>query len=237
MPFPLIAAVAAGGGLGLAKGLFNIDAAKQQAKAMVAKAQFEKDQAAKSGMFLNFNARVVERQAERDVKMLRRSGDLTQSRIEKEKRMISGSQRAAFAASGVDASFGSAALTRIESDLSADLDKAEVAYMTELDAITTKNNAWRQAYGFKLEAEAMGEQADFNLTAAREAGKAGVDSAIVSTFLSSIQGGMQAAQSASGIVAGTPASAGGMKVPSSPVVNRGYMGGGTAAGGFGQKWR
>ena len=230
MAFPIIAA-ALGGSMGLASGLFNIGAAKRQAQALEQKALYEKDQALKSGQFLLFNARVTERQGERDVRMVQRSADFTKGQIEKERLSVKGSQRAQFAASGLDVHSGSAALAGIDSDLAARLDQSEVAYMAELDSVTIKNNAWRTAYGYKLEAESLKEQADFNLAAARAAGKAGVNEATISTFLSVLKGGLQGAQSASGIVAGAPS--GGMTVPKSSF-SHGNMGGGTGASGFGK---
>jgi hypothetical protein len=57
-------------------------------------------------------------------------------------RQLVGSQKAALAASGVDISSGSAAQI---------VDQSE--RLGELDAITLKNNAWREAYGYKVEAK------------------------------------------------------------------------------------
>lgn len=232
MALPILLA-AAGGGLGLAEGLFNLDAAKKRAQAMVQKAQFDKDQASKQGQFLMFNARVAERQGERDVKMINRAADFNRGRIEKERRQVAGAQQAQFAASGVDASFGSAAQVRTESDIAAGLDAIEVSYMAELDSITTKNNAWRQAYGFKLEAAALREQAEFNLAGAKATGAAGVDQATIGAFLSLLKGGMQGASMGAGMVAGTPS--GGMTVPSTaPSASAYYVPkGGVGSGSFG----
>lgn len=57
-------------------------------------------------------------------------------------RQLVGSQKAGLAASGVDVSSGSAAQI---------VDQTEK--LGELDAITLKNNAWREAYGYKVEAK------------------------------------------------------------------------------------
>lgn len=56
-------------------------------------------------------------------------------------RSLVGSQRAAFAAQGIDANSGSAA--KVQADTTA---------LGELDALTIRNNAAREAYGYQMEA-------------------------------------------------------------------------------------
>lgn len=59
-------------------------------------------------------------------------------------------QRAAYGASGVDATVGTPASNLVATRL-----------MAELDAATAKNNAMREAWGYRTEARQMDEQAEF----------------------------------------------------------------------------
>lgn len=98
-------------------------------------------------------------------------GAEAEHRSREETRGAIGGQRVAFAAQGIDISTGSAA------DVQGD-----TAYLGELDALTIRNNAKREAWGFTVEAtnyRAQGRLARIGGRNAQRAGRA----AGVSTFL------------------------------------------------------
>lgn len=105
-------------------------AAKTQAEYARANAAFQQAQA-------EINARYAEMQAEEVV--LR--GDKEASEYQKKVSKVVGSQRAALAAQGIE----------VDSGTAVDLQQ-EAAETGALDVQTIKNNAWRQAFGYKQEA-------------------------------------------------------------------------------------
>lgn len=85
----------------------------------------------------DMNVRMAEYQAKDTLRMGERAVDLHR---QKTKSLI-GTQRVNLAAQGIDLESGSA------------LDiQNNTKYMSELDVMTIKNNAWRQAWGFKMDA-------------------------------------------------------------------------------------
>lgn len=92
-------------------------------------------------------------------------------------RKVLGSQRAGYAAQGVDLSSGSVG------DVAAD-----TALMGEVDALTVRNNAMREAWGYKVEAQQTRDKAKY----ARESGRAGQSAGNVAAAGSLIAGGAQA---------------------------------------------
>jgi hypothetical protein len=117
----------AGTGLKVGAGLLG---SGQEAAAMKEQGEFQKRQ-------FDRNARVNDIQAEDAT----RRGDLESTSVLGASRREAGSQRAATGAQGIDANSGSAALVR-----------ADIQRAGELDAQTVKNNAWREAWGYKTEA-------------------------------------------------------------------------------------
>jgi hypothetical protein len=93
-----------------------------------------------------------------------------------------GAQRAGFAAGNIDVAFGSAA------DVQAD-----AAYLGELDALTIRTNAAREAWGFQVQSEDLRRQAAIT----RKEGAAAATA------------GQQQASAANVAVVGTLATAGG----------------------------
>lgn len=86
----------------------------------------------------DYNARMLEAKARDSV----RRGYVDESRFRVTNRGLIGSQRAGFAAQGVDISTGSP------------LDvQTDTAYQGELDALTIRTNAAREAWGFQVSAE------------------------------------------------------------------------------------
>lgn len=101
---------------------------------------------------LEYNARVAEAQG--DDALLR--GTEEEQRFRSTVRGLIGSQRAGFAAQGVNVGSGSAV------DVQAD-----AAYLGELDALTIRSNAQREAWGFRVQAE----DARLGAAAARRGGR------------------------------------------------------------------
>lgn len=99
------------------------------------------------------NARLAEFQAA-DVIL---QGEKTVQDIRKKGRQIIGEQRTAIAAGGIDLGVGSAI------DVQADT----AAYI-EGETIKAKNNAWREAFGFKVQALDLRGQSEYELITGRE---------------------------------------------------------------------
>lgn len=143
----LALALAAGGtGVSVIGGLKAGNAAKRSGEA-------QQRAADKSGELADFNAQVAELQAEDAIVR----GQEEEQRFRARVRGTIGSQRAGFAASNIDVNFGTAA------DVQAD-----AARLGELDALTIRGNAAREAWGFKMQAEDLRRRGDL----AREEGVA-----------------------------------------------------------------
>lgn len=85
-------------------------------------------------------------------------GEKEAQRMRREARRIIGAQRAAYAGQGVD----------INSDTPADVQE-DTAVIGARDAMTAKNNAWREAWGYRvaaLEATSRAQYADISARAA-----------------------------------------------------------------------
>lgn len=89
-------------------------------------------------------------------------GAIDESRLRTDTSRLGGAQRAALAAQGIDLTDGSAADIQDETQL-----------MGELDALTVRNNARREAWGYRVEAWDMRQRG----RAADAAGRAGQSSA------------------------------------------------------------
>lgn len=111
------------GGLGLAGGFM-------QASAMREQGEFQARQYESNARIAELEAADAEARGSKEAAQVRRKGE-----------QVQGAQRASFAAQGVDVNSGSAA------DL-----QAETAYLTKQDEITVTNNAWREAWGYKVQA-------------------------------------------------------------------------------------
>ena len=92
-----------------------------------------------------YNASVADLQAQDAVDR----GAEEEGRFRQGVRAMIGSQRTGIAAAGVDVGFGSAV------DVQAD-----AAFLGELDALTIRTNAAREAWGYKVEAEDLRRRAD-----------------------------------------------------------------------------
>jgi len=87
---------------------------------------------------LDYNAAVADLQAQDAIER----GTIDEQRFRQSIRATIGAQRAGFAASNIDVGYGSAV------DVQAD-----AAFLGELDALTLRNNAAREAWGYRVEAE------------------------------------------------------------------------------------
>jgi hypothetical protein len=92
-----------------------------------------------------YNSRVAELQAQDAIER----GAEEESRFRTSVRGVIGTQRAGIAAGNIDVAYGSAV------DVQAD-----AAYLGELDALTIRTNATREAWGFKVEAEDLRKRAE-----------------------------------------------------------------------------
>lgn len=86
--------------------------------------------------------------ADRNAKLAIQAGDVKEQAKRRETAGLIGAQRAAYAAHGVDVNVGSP--VDIQSD---------TAMLGELDALTIRNNAQREAYGYKIQGDSAGAEA------------------------------------------------------------------------------
>lgn len=102
------------------------------------------------------NARILERQA----RYAEEQGSHDVSLIGRRARQIQGSQRARLAAQGVDVSSGSALDVQMETEA-----------MSEMDKLMARNNAAREAYGYRSQAQAVRHGASMQGLGARSAAR------------------------------------------------------------------
>lgn len=120
-------------------GIMSVASAYGQSEATKMQGQYQKTMA-------DINARNANLQAEDAIKR----GDKASSDYKKKVNQTVGSQKAAFAAQGIDISSGSA------QDI-----VAETYNIGNLDAITIKNNAYREAMGYRSQAFNYGTEGKF----------------------------------------------------------------------------
>jgi hypothetical protein len=108
--------------------------------------QAQKQQSRYQQSMLDANARMADIRAEDAIARGETDAGIVRTRA---KKMV-GSQRVAMAAQGIDIGSGSAV------DVQED-----TARMGALDALTVKNNAWREAWGYKAEAASFRSQSRF----------------------------------------------------------------------------
>lgn len=117
------------------------------------------------------NARIADLQAQDAIKR----GDKAAAENDRRTKVLLGAQRARMAAQGID----------IESGSALDVQEDTAAYGAE-DSLTIKNNAWREAWGYKAQANDYLSKSEFTrVTANSRAGQ------------TIAAGGMQAAESIS----------------------------------------
>lgn len=102
-------------------------------------AQAEREQAEFKARQLETNAKRIDQEAADVIKR----GERAATDLKIDARRVIGSQRVALAAQGIDISDIDSSATEIQAD---------TARMAELDAMTIRNNAWRQSFGMKTQA-------------------------------------------------------------------------------------
>lgn len=131
-----------------------------QMGAKVAQGDFEQRMAEMNARRADFLAEDAIKRGERDA-----------AKVKKRGQQVIGAQRAAMAAQGIEVNDGSA--LAIQEDTAA---------MAAEDAVTVKNNAWREAWGFRVKAEDTRGAGRMARMSARREGR-----------MSFLTGGMQAA--------------------------------------------
>lgn len=148
------------------KGATSLAAGASDAAAERQKAAYEKSVAEN-------NAKIAEYQAGDAIAR----GDVEAQQQQQRARRIRGAQRVAAAGQGIDPNSGSAKLTQIETDT-----------MGELDAMTVRNNAYREAMGYR--ATAIGQRAAGAF--AQVAGENKARSTLLTGGMNAINSGMEA---------------------------------------------
>lgn len=148
------------------QGLSAIGNAYAQSQAIKARAAYQ-------GVIAKINAEMATMNAEDAI----RRGEITARDYQKEVDGMIGAQKVAYAAQNVDVNFGSAA------DI-----QAETRMFGALDVLTIKNNAWREAWGYKVEAL----NSTFSGKYAEMEGKYGARQALISGGLQALGSGVQA---------------------------------------------
>ena len=141
--------------MGLVGGLFaastavnavgSATSAYQQSQAIKAQGNYQKNQ-------LQFNAQVADLQANDAINR----GNADAVTKKKQTKQVIGSQRAALAAQGIE----------VNSDTSS-LIQQDTAGLGAEDVVTIKNNAWREAWGYKVQALEYSGQAGFAANSAK----------------------------------------------------------------------
>lgn len=117
----------------------SVASAYSQSESIKAKGAYDKQVADTNATLSKFKAQdAISRGATAELQQLKKTDDLVSS------------QRAAQAASGADVGTGSAAIVRSSSQL-----------MGQTDALTIKNNAWREAWGYTVQANNFKSQGEF----------------------------------------------------------------------------
>jgi len=131
-----------------------------------------KSQAAYESQQLQMNSKLADLQAKSAIRVGKENAENYRRQV----KQTIGSQRAIMAAQGIDISTGSA--------LDIQTDTAEWG---AVDALTIKNNAFREAAGYKIEAIGYRGQADFTTSAAKYRAR----NTLISGGLSAINQGFQ----------------------------------------------
>lgn len=129
-------------GLGLSAGTAALSAV-QSSNAQAAQANF-------SAMQYAENQKIAGVEAESAIQQ----GNVAANQAGEKGRQEIGQQRAAEAASGIDVNSGSAATLQ-----------ADTAGQTAINEMTIRNNAWRQAWGYQIQAVQAGGQSAFTANA------------------------------------------------------------------------
>jgi hypothetical protein len=151
--------------MGAAQGGLALNQANQDAKTAKAQADYQNKMSFINSQFAEMQARdAINR------------GEIKAGEVRKAGKQVVGAQKAALAAQGIDISSGSAL------EIQQDTDR-----LNQLDAMQVRNNAWREAWGYKVEASQATAQGQMAMIA----GKAKAKSTLMT-------GGMTAANQTAG---------------------------------------
>lgn len=120
--------------------------------------QIEQQAANSEAALIDYNAKVADLQAKDAIDR----GQEEENRYRQQVRGLIGTERVAAAASNVDAGYGSALDVQVET-----------ARMGELDALTIRNNAAREAWGYNVQATDLRERANITRRGGQNAAIAG----------------------------------------------------------------
>jgi len=129
------------------------------------------------------NAKLAEDQGAEAIKL----GDQEASQLGKKTEQLRGSQRAAYAAQGIDVNSGVAAEVQ-----------ADTVALGAADVLKIKDNAWKTAWGYKQEAASSRSKGEF----ARVAGENAANNTLLTGGLKALGKAGQAAMTASGLGGG-----------------------------------
>lgn len=141
--------------------------------------QAQKAQAEYAEGIYNINAKFAELEAEDSIvrgevaagEVMRRANQNI-SLVRQKGKQIAGTQRASFAAQGLDTGGDTSAANILADTESLNAqDVNEVDRAAKLDVITIKNNAFREAWGFKNQAQVYGTQARIAMSAGNAAAR------------------------------------------------------------------
>jgi hypothetical protein len=124
---------------GISMAVIGVAGSLEQASAQKAQGKYQQQQ-------LNFNSSVSELQATDAINR----GNQEALAKRKQTKQVIGSQRAALAAQGID----------VNNDTSVTIQQDTAALGAE-DVMTIKNNAWREAWGYKVQAQDYQSQGEF----------------------------------------------------------------------------
>lgn len=131
--------------MGATAAIFAVSAVMQGVSAY-SQSKAQKSEGAYQSSVLNANARLADAQAEDAIFR----GDQDAARSRENVKKIIGSQRASMGAQGIEVNDGSA------------LDvQADTAGQGAIDELTIKNNAYREAWGYRVQANDLRTQAEF----------------------------------------------------------------------------
>jgi len=158
--------------LGGISAVSSISGSITESGAIKSKASYEAQQLEFNSKLADLNARSTER-----------VGKENAQNYKTQIKQLIGSQRASMAAQGIDISSGSALDIQVET-----------AELGALDALTIRNNAFREAAGYRIEAAGYTGQAEFT----RVAGESNARNTLISGGLSAINQGFQTYAAAGG---------------------------------------
>jgi hypothetical protein len=148
-------------------GTFSLGLSIADAKAAKSQAEYEEQQ-------LRQNAYFNKLKGEDAIKR----GDAEAAQLERQTKQLIGSQRAGYAAQGIDIESGSALAVQ-----------QDTAVLSAEDQMTIKNNAWREAWGYRVEEQGLYGQAEMTRLAGKNAYKQG----ILTGIFNAVQTGMSSA--------------------------------------------